>query len=88
MLGTVVPRLLGQAFCYHQHDPGKLLGVNRIAVHNHDAQVPTLAGRDTLESAVEFIADDEPSRSLHPHPRKRLLLEHERKRASRAAALT
>ena len=26
------------------------------------------------------------SRSLHPHPRKRLPLEHERKRASRAAA--
>jgi GTP-binding protein len=27
------------------------------------------------------------SRSLHPHPRKRLPLNHERKRASRAAAL-
>jgi GTP-binding protein len=44
--------------------------------------------RHTLESAVEFIADDElveiTPKSIRI--RKRLLLEHERKRASRAAA--
>ena len=42
----------------------------------------------TLESAIEFIADDElveiTPKSIRI--RKRLLLEHERKRASRAAA--
>ena len=42
----------------------------------------------TLESAVEFIADDElveiTPKSIRI--RKRLLLEHERKRAARAAA--
>jgi hypothetical protein len=32
------------------------------------------------------VAPTSSSRSLHPHPRKRLPLEHERKRASRAAA--
>ena len=42
--------------------------------------------RHTLESAVEFIADDELVEITHPHPRKRLPFEHERKRASRAAA--
>ncbi len=43
--------------------------------------------RHTLESAVEFIADDDSSRSLRIRIRcKRLPLEHERKRASRAAA--
>jgi GTP-binding protein len=44
--------------------------------------------RHTLESAVEFIADDELV-EITPKAiriRKRLLLEHERKRASRAAA--
>src|SRR5690606_25933847 len=44
--------------------------------------------RHTLESAVEFIADDElveiTPKSIRI--RKRLLLEHERRRASRAAA--
>jgi GTP-binding protein len=44
--------------------------------------------RHTLESAIEFIADDElveiTPKSIRI--RKRLLLEHERKRASRAAA--
>ena len=44
--------------------------------------------RHTLESAVEFIADDElveiTPKSIRI--RKRLLLGHERKRASRAAA--
>jgi GTP-binding protein len=42
----------------------------------------------TLESAIEFIADDELV-EITPKAiriRKRLLLEHERKRASRAAA--
>ena len=40
----------------------------------------------TLESAIEFIADDELV-EITPHSirlRKRLLLEHERKRASRS----
>ena len=44
--------------------------------------------RHTFESAVEFIADDElveiTPKSIRIH--KRLLLEHQRKRASRAAA--
>lgn len=44
--------------------------------------------RHTLESAVEFISDDElveiTPKSIRI--RKRLLLEHQRKRASRAAA--
>jgi len=42
----------------------------------------------TLESAIEFIADDELA-EITPKAiriRKRLLLEHERKRASRVAA--
>ena len=39
----------------------------------------------TLEKAVEFIADDEFVEIMPKSIRKRYLLDHERKRASRAA---
>ena len=66
---------------------GKQL-TNIRAAGKDEAILLTPPIRHTLESAVEFIADDELV-EITPQSiriRKRLLKEHERKRASRAAA--
>jgi GTP-binding protein len=61
---------------------------NNIRTHSHDDAVKLApATVHTLESAIEFIADDElvevTPKSIRV--RKRHLQEHERKRAARAA---